>query len=90
MLEAAESRLLPPSIEASTEKGSIHSIHITPTHTKCYSSSDDSGSSSSRAVYRAGAVAVAAAAATVAAAAAVAVAVALVVVTFVAVPTRRF
>ena len=89
MLEAAESRLLPPSIEASTEKGSIHSIHITPTHTKCYSSSDDSGSSSSRAVYRAGAVAVAAAAATVAAAA-VAVAVALVVVTFVAVPTLRF
>ena len=87
MLEAAESRLLPPSIEASTEKGSIHSIHITPTHTKCYSSSDDSGSSSSRAVYRAGAVAVAAAAATVAAAA---VAVALVVVTFVAVPTLRF
>ena len=82
MLEAAESRLLPPSIEASTEKGSIHSIHITPTHTKCYSSSDDSGSSSSRAVYRAGAVAVAAAA--------VAVAVALVVVTFVAVPTLRF
>ena len=88
MLEAAESRLLPPSIEASTEKGSIHSIHITPTHTKCYSSSDDSGSSSSRAVYRAGAVAVAAAATV--AAAAVAVAVALVVVTFVAVPTLRF